>query len=261
MILVCLLGLAFSFLGSEQRGIASAVSPSVAGPPETSAAHTEVASVWTQKDLMRRRVEQEALKPPEHAPTCNDPRVLVDRSHALPPQYAPEDLVPLPDYGVPTVGGRGLMLRKEAAEHLRALVEAGTASGEELVVASAFRSYADQQSTYGRLKSIYGAGADAMSATPGHSQHQLGTAVDFTNALAAYQVRPVFGRTSAAWWLQEHATEYGFVLAYPPGRNETAYDFEPWHYRYIGVENAGRLKQSDLTLQEFLLREQVLPDC
>ncbi len=211
--------------------------------------------------LIHQRAQQEALKPPDPAPTCSDLRVLVDRSHALPPSYVPGDLVPLPAYGVPTVGGRGLMLRREAAEHLRSLIKAATADDEELVVASAFRFYADQQSTYGRLQSIYGPGADSMTAPPGHSQHQLGTAVDFTNAIADYQVQPIFGLTSAAGWLQDHATEYGFALAYPPGKNATQYDFEPWHYRYIGVENAMRFEHSALTLQTFLVREQVLPDC
>jgi D-alanyl-D-alanine carboxypeptidase len=179
----------------------------------------------------------------------------VDRSHALPQDYVPGDLVPLSADDVPTVGGRGLMLRREAAEHLKNLVAAAAADSEELVVASAFRSYVDQQTTYGRLKSIYGPGADAMSAAPGHSQHQLGTAVDFTNAAAGYQVQPIFGHTGAAWWLRDHAPEYGFVLSYPPGKDGTGYSFEPWHYRYIGVQNAGRLERSGLTLQEFLLRE------
>lgn len=185
----------------------------------------------------------------------------MDRSHTLPPDYVPEDLVPLPTYGVPTLGGRQLLLRKEAAKHLRSLVDAAEADGEELVVASAFRSYAEQQASYGRLKSIYGHGADTMSATPGHSQHQLGTAVDFTNAEAGYQIRRRFGRTSAAGWLEDHATDYGFVLAYPPGKDGTGYYFEPWHYRYVGVENARRLEQSGLTLQAFLVREGVVPEC
>ena len=207
---------------------------------------------------------QEAPNPPktpDPAPTCGEPLVLVDRSHALPRDYAPGDLASLPAYGVPTVGGRDLMLRHEATEHLKDLVSAAATEGEELVVASAFRSYDDQSFTYERLKSIYGSGADAMSATPGHSQHQLGTAVDFTNSVAAYQVQPVFGQTSAAWWLQKNATEYGFVLSYPPGKDETGYDFEPWHYRYIGIENAWRLERAGLTLQEYLVREAVLPDC
>jgi D-alanyl-D-alanine carboxypeptidase len=217
--------------------------------------------VWARKNkiqrsLMLRSTEQEA---PREKTTCGYRLVLVDRSHALPQDYAPKGLVSLPASSVPTVGGRDLMLRREAAEHLKDLVAA--ADGEELVVASAFRSYLDQSYTHERLKSIYGSGADAMSASPGHSQHQLGTAVDFTNSVAAYQVQPIFGQTSAAWWLQNHATQYGFVLSYPPGKDETGYQFEPWHYRYIGVENAGRLQESGLTLQEFLLREGVLPDC
>lgn len=210
----------------------------------------------TQRSLMLRSKKQES---PQEEPTCGYRLVLVDRSHALPQDYAPKDLVSLPASGVPTVGGRDLMLRREAAEHLKDLVAA--ADGEELVVASAFRSYLDQRYTYERLKSIYGSEADTMSASPGHSQHQLGTAVDFTNSVAAYQVQPVFGQTSAAWWLQNHATQYGFVLSYPPGNDETGYQFEPWHYRYIGVENAGRLQKSGLTLQKFLVREGVLPNC
>ena len=161
----------------------------------------------------------------QEEPTCGYRLVLVDLSHALPQDYAPKDLVPLPAAGVPTVGGRDLMLRREAAEHLKDLVAA--ADDEELVVASAFRSYLDQSYTHERLKSIYGSEADAMSASPGHSQHQLGTAVDFTNSVAAYQVQPIFGQTSAAWWLQNHATQYGFVLSYPPGKDETGYEFEP----------------------------------
>jgi D-alanyl-D-alanine carboxypeptidase len=193
--------------------------------------------------------------------TCDDERVLVDRSHRLPADYVPEDLVSLPDNGVPTLGGRELLLRREAAEHLGALISAAAADGEELVVASAFRSYEDQRLSYGRLKSIYGAGADSMSATPGHSQHQLGTAVDFTNAATAYQVKRRFGYTSASWWLRDHAPEHGFVLAYPPGGDESGYGWEPWHYRYVGVENAERLERSGLTLQGFLVREGVMPHC
>ena len=195
------------------------------------------------------------------SPTCDDKRVLVDRTHELPSGYVPDDLVSLPENGVPTLGGREMLLRREAAEHLRGLISAAAADGEELVVASAFRSYEDQRVAYARLRSIYGSVADAMSATPGHSQHQLGTAVDFTNAAVAYQVKRRFGYTSAARWLGEHATEHGFVLAYPPGGDESGYGWEPWHYRYLGVENAERFEQSGMSLQGFLTREGVVPDC
>jgi D-alanyl-D-alanine carboxypeptidase len=261
LILLGLFVLGFSSLGIGGRSIASSIRPSAeqASPPSEPDAWS--VPVWarknkTQRSLMLRSKKQES---PQEEPTCGYRLVLVDRSHALPHDYAPKDLVSLPASGVPTVGGRDLMLRREAAEHLKDLVAA--ADGEELVVASAFRSYLDQRYTYERLKSIYGSEADTMSASPGHSQHQLGTAVDFTNWVAAYQVQPIFGQTSAAWWLQNHAAQYGFVLSYPPGKDGTGYQFEPWHYRYIGLENARRLQKSGLTLQEFLVREGVLPDC
>ena len=124
------------------------------------------------------------------------------------------------------------------------------------------RYYLEQQGSYGRLTSVYGAGAGRISAPPGRSQHQLGTAVDFTNASVGYKLRQTFGVTSASWWLTNHAPEYGFVLAYPIGEEaQSGYRWEPWHYRYVGVENAKRLGENGLSLQEFLEREGVLPRC
>src|SRR3712207_6701331 len=112
--------------------------------------------------------------------TCDDPLVLVDRSHPLPEGYVPDDLVPLASYGVPILGGRQMRLRRETAEALRGMVDAAAADGEELVVASAYRSYAEQRDSHARLIGIYG--EEAMSAPPGHSQHHPGTAVDLTNS-------------------------------------------------------------------------------
>lgn len=192
---------------------------------------------------------------------CDDPRVLVDRTHALPADYAPDDLVSLRDLGVPTLG-RNTMLRREAAEHLEGLVARAAAAGEELAVVSAYRSYEDQRFSYNRLVSIYGSDADRMSATPGHSQHQLGTAVDFTNGAVGYEILRSFGSTSASGWLTLHAHEHGFVLAYPPGEEtKTGYEWEPWHYRYVGTDNARLVRENALGLQGFLLREGVPPRC
>ena len=192
---------------------------------------------------------------------CDDPKVLVDRAHALPADYAPDDLVSLRGLGVPVLG-RDPQLRREAARNLERLVATAAAVGEELTIVSAYRSYEDQRASYARLVSIYGRGANKTSAPPGHSQHQLGTAVDFTNAAVGYEVRRRFGRTTASRWLQDHAHEHGFVLSYPPGREvETGYHWEPWHYRYVGAENARRVRESSLDLQGYLVREGVLPRC
>jgi D-alanyl-D-alanine carboxypeptidase len=192
--------------------------------------------------------------------TCDDLGVLVDRSHSLPPDYVPKDLVPLRDYGIPTLSSE--VLRREAAEHLGRLVAGAEADGEELMVASAYRSYEEQQHSHERLMSVLGADAGKLSATQGHSQHQLGTAVDFTNAAAGYKLGVPFARTSAHWWLEHHAWEYGFVLAYPRGEEErTGYRWEPWHYRYVGVAYAKRIEDSGQSLQKFLERAGTTPNC
>lgn len=203
----------------------------------------------------------EAARNPGGIGGCDDPRVLVDREHALPADYAPDDLVSLRALGVPVLG-RDASLRREAAENLQSMVASAAAVGEELTVISAYRSYEDQRASYARLVSIYGRGADRISAPPGYSQHQLGTAVDFTNGDVGYEVRRNFGRTSASLWLQDHAREYGFVLAYPQGvGTKTGYHWEPWHYRYVGVENARRVLENPLGLQGYLKQEGVLPRC
>ena len=204
-------------------------------------------------------------QPPEAAQNadvdrCDDPKVLVDRTHALPADYVPDDLVSLKGLGM-SVLGEDALLRREAAENLESLVASAATAGEELAVASGYRSYEDQRASYARLVSVFGKGADKTSAPPGHSQHQLGTAVDFTNAVVGYEVVRGFGRTTAAGWLQEHAHEHGFVLSYPPGRHaKTGYHWEPWHYRYVGAENARRATENPLGLQGLLLQEGVLPN-
>jgi D-alanyl-D-alanine carboxypeptidase len=257
LILVSALVLGYSLSEAKQAPVRPVIQSTVpSGLQAPDAGGTE-----GQPKVERTKAAQAAPRPaPEEG--CDDLRVLVDRSHSLSPDYAPGDLVSLRDYGIPTLGGGEVLLRREAAEHLRSLVSDAAADGEELVVASAYRSYAHQHASHARLASIYGTNANLMSALPGHSQHQLGTAVDFTNAAAGYEVWQPFGYTSASWWLREYAPEHGFVLAYPNGQEiETGYQWEPWHYRYVGTKNAERLAKSGLSLQEFLVREGMLPRC
>jgi D-alanyl-D-alanine carboxypeptidase len=197
---------------------------------------------------------------PTSSATCDDLGVLVDRSHSLPPDYVPNDLVPLREYGVSTLGSE--LLRREAAESLGRLEKGAAADGEKLAVASAYRSYEEQRRSYRSLVGVLGAPARRLSAAPGHSQHQLGTAVDFTNADEGYKLEVSFARTSASRWLEHHAWEYGFVLAYPRGEEErTGYRWEPWHYRYVGVRDAKRIDDSSQSPQEFLQGVGTTPHC
>jgi D-alanyl-D-alanine carboxypeptidase len=254
-------GVGWSLLGLGEKGIAAPIEHStfVAEWSWPSNSATKVSPTREDKD---QETKEQARRPPGSATTCDDVRVLVDRTHSLSPDYVPKDLVPLQDYRVPTLGSDVLRLRREAAENLGHLVDDAEADGEELVVASAYRSYEEQQLSHERLMSVFGADADGMSAAPGHSQHQLGTAIDFTNAAAGYQVWMPFAQTSAYSWLEHHAWEYGFVLAYPRGKEEqTGYLWEPWHYRYVGVEDAKRLQKKNLSLQEFLEHEGEMSHC
>jgi zinc D-Ala-D-Ala carboxypeptidase len=205
--------------------------------------------------------QTKAQTTPSLEENCNHLLVLVDRENPLPENYEPPDLVSLRSYGIPTLGV-DMLLRREAAEHLSQLVAAASAMGEKLIVTSAYRSFQDQQAVFARIAFVYEGEAGRHSALPGQSQHQLGTTVDFTSEAANYRLWTAFEDASAARWLLEHASEYGFVLAYPKGGEaETGYEAEAWHYRYIGVENARCLRDSGLSLHAFLLREGVLPRC
>ena len=260
--LVFIFGVGCSLLGFGEEAMAAPMGSSTPASEWSRLFYPDTTSSSAREDEASagQRTKDKMRNPLGSAATCDDLGVLVDRSHSLPSDYEPTDLVPLQDYGVPTLGSE--VLRREAAEHLGGLVEDAQAEGEELVVSSAYRTYHEQRLSHQRLMSVFGTGAGRTSAPPGHSQHQLGTAVDFTNAAAGYQLWVPFAQTSAYWWLEHHAWEYGFIMAYPRGKEEqTGYQWEPWHYRYVGVEHASRLEKSNLSLQEFLESEGTMPQC
>jgi D-alanyl-D-alanine carboxypeptidase len=200
-----------------------------------------------------------SLPPPEES--CDDPRVLVGKRRALPPGYEPGDLVSLMAYGVP-IYGNDQLLRLEAVEPLSDLVSAAASEGHELLVISAYRSYAEQQQNFAHFTGVYGEDAEIVSAPPGQSQHQLGTTVDFTNAEVGYQLLPAFGETDASKWLEENAWRHGFIITYPDGDEQgTGRQWEPWEYRYVGDGLAEEIHESDMSLREFLTEEGVRPRC
>ncbi|WP_119069777.1 M15 family metallopeptidase [Rubrobacter indicoceani] len=186
------------------------------------------------------------------AKTCDALDVLVDPRHPLPDWYAPDDLVYILGYGVPTTSG-DLPLRREAAENLGELSAAAAAAGEEVLVSSAYRSYAEQQEIFQHYTGIYGDWVENVSAPPGQSQHQLGTTVDFTSSEVGYELLPAFGQTAASRWLAENAWRYGFINTYPVEDSAgTGRQAEPWEYRYVGVKRAQAIHDSGLSLRKYL---------
>jgi D-alanyl-D-alanine carboxypeptidase len=165
--------------------------------------------------------------------------VLVDKEYGLSADYVPGDLVYLADYADPLVVNReGMQLERETAEALAEMAEAASSEGIVLDASSAYRSYDYQAGLFQRYVDQMGAEEAArVSARPGHSQHQLGTAVDFGSITLA------FGATPAGKWLAEEAWRFGFSLSYPEGAEEiTGYSYEPWHFRYLG-RDATRLER------------------
>jgi len=109
-----------------------------------------------------------------------------------------------------------------------------------LSVVSAYRSFSEQDTLKGNYKFIYGSGANQFSADQGYSEHQLGTTVDFTTLKLGAGFES-FGQTLAYSWLLENAYRYGFILSYPKGNSY--YQFEPWHWRFVGKKLAERLHE------------------
>ncbi len=183
---------------------------------------------------------------------CHDYYVPLDKVHRLEEDCAPNALVSLPDeyaYG-PQEVVEGIL------PDLLALLEAASEAGHLVAVVSSYRSYETQRNTFEYHVNEYGLDqALRVSARPGHSEHQLGTTVDFSSTAVSYELVEAFGSTPEGRWLAEHAHEYGFILSYPEGKEVvTGYAYEPWHFRWVGRELAAEVRASGLTLGQFLLR-------
>jgi D-alanyl-D-alanine carboxypeptidase len=136
---------------------------------------------------------------------------------------------------------------------LAAMRAAALATSHALVVISAYRSYALQQLTFDYWVGVGGyQQALRTSARPGHSEHQLGTVLDFGDGTAAPWEYADWATTPSGAWLAQHAADYGFVMSFQKGKTGvTCYDYEPWHYRWVGRDLARQLAGSGATLREY----------
>lgn len=148
----------------------------------------------------------------------------------------------------------GHQLRAEAAKAADTMIDAAATDGVTLLVSSAYRSYAVQQQTYQYWVSVNGQQvADQLSARPGYSEHQTGLAIDFASPEGC-RLEECYRDTLAGQWLAKNAPRYGYILRFPDGRQSvTGYRFEPWHYRYVGVQLAQEYVASGAkTFEEFI---------
>ena len=178
---------------------------------------------------------------------------LLDTTYMLPSTYAPGDLVSTSTAGLTA----GHSVRQLVIADLKAMSTAAAVAKAPLAVQSAFRSYAQQASTFAYWVQVAGySQALITSARAGHSEHQLGTGIDFRSlgGSAPWNYAD-WGTTPAGKWLAAYAWQYGFVMSYPKGAQAlTCYAYEPWHYRYVGRVEAKQIHDSLLSSRQWLWR-------
>lgn len=204
----------------------------------------------------------------DRLPSDDDLLTLVTHEYGLSRDYTPGDLVPLADYfPVNITLGYPNEIRAVAIQPLVGMIAAMEAAGLKPFIISTYRSYAAQAIAWTKWVEYNPDYAHGLSARPGHSEHQLGTTIDFgspeleaVTGIEDIEFHTYFYMTSEGIWLNEHAHEYGFTMSYPPDTLEiTGFYYEPWHYRYVGVELATQLKAQGTYLIAHLLENFPLP--
>lgn len=178
--------------------------------------------------------------------------IVANKKHRLPEGYEPADLTH------PNVETRygDWQMRKEASDAIEKMFAAAAQDGVSLVLGSGYRSEALQEYFYNGYVANRGKEyADTISSRPGYSDHQTGLATDLCgNSDPNTDLSQTFENTPEGIWLRDHAHEYGFIMRYPKGKDEiTGYAYEPWHFRYIGVEYATKIYNKDVfyTFEEY----------
>lgn len=170
------------------------------------------------------------------------------------PTYIQGILIANKTYALPKTFDPGV--DPEAKAMFDKMQKAAAQEGLNIYISSGYRSYDYQVKVYNSMVKAYGKKyADEVSARPGYSEHQTGLVFDLNS------IDLSFAQTKESKWVDAHAHEYGFIIRYPEGKDAiTGYSYEPWHLRYLGVENATKVYNSGLTLEEYLGITSKYPD-
>lgn len=178
---------------------------------------------------------------------------LANGEHPLPADFTIETAAIRQEFA----RDKGMQFDARAVSALNEMCEAAKADGVRLLVISSYRTVARQTTLYnnevlewlnqGYTSEQAKATAATVVAIPGTSEHNLGLAVDFNSVEETFEGTPQF------FWLRANAEKYGFVLRYPKDKQSiTKIIYEPWHYRYVGVEHAKKMNELGMCLEEYL---------
>ncbi len=185
--------------------------------------------------------------------STTDPQLLEKYSkvYFLNENYMPADLTTI-DEQYDYKNGKQVTVLSDMWPFLKELLAGAWRDDVQLMVLSGYRSFTEQATLKEGYTVRYGTGANQFSADQGYSEHQLGTAIDFTtNAIG--ENLDAFGSSSAYAWLTDNAYKYGFILSYPEGN--TYYEFEPWHWRFVGIDLATYLHRQHKYFYDLEQRE------
>lgn len=176
----------------------------------------------------------------------NTNTILVNKYNYLTEDYVPENLQTVDK----KYSSKTLQLVDYAKETFEELSEAASKENYTVLAMSSYRSYQYQYNLYNRYVSTDGVeAADTYSARPGYSEHQTGLAVDVYNGKEDFTN---FEKTKEYNWMQDNAYKFGFILRFPKDKVlETGYQYESWHYRYVGKEIAKYIHDNNLCFEEY----------
>ena len=199
--------------------------------------------------------------PENYATTISDEEALsyltlVNRHFRLTSDFTPPDLSVVSAFNVYEDINLWISMRATAARAMEAMLESAYEAGHTLILISGYRSYENQTGIHNNAIASFGEEqARRSSARPGHSEHQLGLAMDLSTLELGAHLSADFALTPEGIWIREHAHLFGFIIRYPYNREaDTGFMYEPWHLRYVGIEPATQIFENDWILEEFLLR-------
>lgn len=173
---------------------------------------------------------------------------VANRNRLISETYVPADL-----RVVNVHSSKNVELREEAAASLETMFADAINENIYIKLVDGYRSYQEQKDLYNYYISRSGQWfADSIDAYPGASEHQLGLCADLGNYYGHCELQACFAPYPVSVWLEENAYKYGWVERFTEEKTDvTGIRYSPWHYRYIGVEEATKVHDSGLTLEEY----------
>lgn len=165
----------------------------------------------------------------------------VDRSQSI-GEHLTNNLVEIQE-NIRTANDKHICLEETTAIHLEKLFNNAQKEGHNLIVTSGYRDPSHQARLYHNSPNTKPGASIVSVVEPGHSEHQLGTTVDISGSAIGYHpTTSAFGQTKEMQWLQSNAHKYGFILSFPEDSTTiTGVIYEPWHWRFVGIENATKI--------------------